>query len=69
MMAALKYDFKIEVLSARNLIAVNNDGTSDPFVTVQLMVFDSSRRLKAYGTPWKKAQSTKVSCSPASRSK
>lgn len=66
-MAKVKYDLKIEIVSARNLIAVDTDGTSDPFVTVQLMASDARRRLRAYASPWKKARRTKVSrCPPGS---
>lgn len=53
------FDVEIEVLSARKLIAVDRDGTSDPFVTVQLLAVGANGMLSAYKTPWKKARSTK----------
>ncbi|KAJ8607225.1 hypothetical protein CTAYLR_009921 [Chrysophaeum taylorii] len=53
----MPFEVAVDVLSARNLIAVDEDGTSDPFVTVQLLAV-SKGRLSAHKV-YRKTKSTK----------
>lgn len=48
------YNLSVEILGARDLIAVDSDGYSDPFVTVQL-----TSSGKPYPKPWHKVRSTR----------